>query len=261
MTAYPVDSNLGHWWLTTAASWNRLHAIPRGAVDPDDEDAVEGLRGGPWPVLEAACGRWAEWTMPGVLSRLSQPRCILCCRRLGILPGNGTPGNEADRRERASSVPARALTIRQPWAFAVVHGGKLTENRSRPIRYRGPLFIHAGSRGRWDPAGERSPLVQAAWRRWTATLDDPAARAEPLTRRTTLIPFGAVTAVAQLAGCHETDSTALFCSCSPWAAAGSHHWELADVRPLAEPIPQRGFLGLWRVPDQVQQAISGQLAT
>lgn len=38
----------------------------------------------------------------------------------------------------------KALTIRQPWAWAIVHGPKRLENRDWPgCSYRGPILIHA----------------------------------------------------------------------------------------------------------------------
>ena len=39
----------------------------------------------------------------------------------------------------------RILTVRQPWAYAIVHLGKDVENRVRNIAgdYRGPVAIHA----------------------------------------------------------------------------------------------------------------------
>jgi ASCH domain len=40
---------------------------------------------------------------------------------------------------------APVLTVRQPWAWAIIHGGKDVENRSWRTKYRGPLLIHAGS--------------------------------------------------------------------------------------------------------------------
>lgn len=42
------------------------------------------------------------------------------------------------------TVTLRALTIRQPWAWAIIHGGKDIENRSWNTKHRGPLVIHAG---------------------------------------------------------------------------------------------------------------------
>jgi hypothetical protein len=38
----------------------------------------------------------------------------------------------------------RALSIRQPWAWAIIAGHKDIENRSWQTSYRGPLLIHAG---------------------------------------------------------------------------------------------------------------------
>ena len=41
--------------------------------------------------------------------------------------------------------PQRSLSIRQPWAWLIVHGWKPVENRERRSHYRGPLFIHASA--------------------------------------------------------------------------------------------------------------------
>lgn len=37
----------------------------------------------------------------------------------------------------------KALSIRQPWATAIVSGIKPVENRTWSTRYRGPFYIHA----------------------------------------------------------------------------------------------------------------------
>lgn len=37
----------------------------------------------------------------------------------------------------------KALSIRQPWAYAILHLGKDIENRSRGTSYRGRFLIHA----------------------------------------------------------------------------------------------------------------------
>lgn len=36
------------------------------------------------------------------------------------------------------------LTLRQPWAWMVIHGGKGIENRTWPANFRGRFLIHAG---------------------------------------------------------------------------------------------------------------------
>jgi len=37
-----------------------------------------------------------------------------------------------------------ALSIRQPWAYLIIHAGKDVENREWPTRVRGNILIHAG---------------------------------------------------------------------------------------------------------------------
>lgn len=38
----------------------------------------------------------------------------------------------------------RALSIRQPWAWLVLHAGKDVENRTCSTCYRGRILVHAG---------------------------------------------------------------------------------------------------------------------
>lgn len=51
-----------------------------------------------------------------------------------------------------------ALSIRQPWAWAILAGWKDVENRSRPFQYHGPLFIHASTKH--DPTADTFLLDQ-----------------------------------------------------------------------------------------------------
>ena len=37
----------------------------------------------------------------------------------------------------------KCLSVRQPWAWLIIHGGKDVENRTWSTDYRGPLLIHA----------------------------------------------------------------------------------------------------------------------
>ena len=53
----------------------------------------------------------------------------------------------------------KALSIRQPWAWLVVHGYKDVENRSWSTGFRGRVLIHAG--GILDP--EFDEIQQAVW--------------------------------------------------------------------------------------------------
>lgn len=40
----------------------------------------------------------------------------------------------------------KALSIRQPWAWLIVHGDKDIENRTWRTKFRGPVLIHAGKK-------------------------------------------------------------------------------------------------------------------
>jgi hypothetical protein len=43
----------------------------------------------------------------------------------------------------------KALSVCQPWAWAIIHGPKRIENRTRYTRHRGPLLIHASKSHRY----------------------------------------------------------------------------------------------------------------
>jgi hypothetical protein len=153
--------------------------------------------------------------------------------------------------------------VRQPWAFAWLHG-KPVENRTRYMAHRGPLWLHAGARSRWDPYGAASPLVQRAW--FDYLRSDPQLQGTPLTsaaialtQDNALMPFGAVTALAEVTGCHPSYHCQERGGCSPWAVAGQFHIEFTVSHVLAEPVECRGALGLWRLPDDVDGAARRQL--
>lgn len=44
---------------------------------------------------------------------------------------------------RTQHLPVKALSIRQPWVWAILNAGKHIENRPRRFHYRGPICLHA----------------------------------------------------------------------------------------------------------------------
>lgn len=130
-----------------------------------------------------------------------------------------------------------ALTIQQPWAWAITHGTKRIENRTWTTQHRGRLAIRTGQRIDRD------------------ALDDMRIRAAIRDRgQQPDYVLGAVIAVAQLVAIHSCTGR-----CSVWSAHGQHHWQLTDVRPLAEPVPCKGRLGLWPLSAEVDAAVRTQL--
>lgn len=150
----------------------------------------------------------------------------------------------------------KALTVQQPWAWAIIHAGKTVENRTqRWWSYRGPLAIHAGLRANqracFDPRIIHASR-QAGNGDWASFDDHGTLRpSAPMS-----LPRGAIIGVVDLVDCHTAEPG---CCDSPWADHlppdpwfGRHvtHLILADPRPI-EPIICRGALGLWTVPDHL----------
>lgn len=138
----------------------------------------------------------------------------------------------------------KALSLIQPWANLIALGEKRIETRSWSTPYRGPLAIHASKsipREVREMASEE-PQFLDAFERHNVTLGD--------------LPCGVVVATAVLTHCVHVDrdtrnrigqsgkypeDEVLFGDYTP----GRFAWVLSDIRPLAEPVPARGSLGLW----------------
>lgn len=152
------------------------------------------------------------------------------------------------------TVELRILTVRQPWAWAIIHGGKDVENRVRNIAgdYRGPVAIHAGLA--YD---DEAPL-------WMLGSVCPP-------KESVSLVFGAIVGVVDLVDVHPArpaasgrmvdwdDHTPPGKLCSTWAAPNAYHLVLANPRPLPKPIPYRGALGLRRLDPETTAAVWAQI--
>lgn len=127
----------------------------------------------------------------------------------------------------------RILTVRQPWAWAIIHGGKNVENRVRNIAgdYRGPVLIHAAKAFDLFAYDENENYFDEQDERYAIR--------------------GAIIGVVDLAGIHRADDCVESGElCSPWAQADSLdtvHMVLANPRVIDEPIPYKGALGLRKI--------------
>lgn len=176
----------------------------------------------------------------------------------------------------------KALSIRQPWAWAILNAGKRVENRewdphggnvgqARNL-IEATVLIHAGKGctvDEYEGAVDFLRDVYAA-QPWEGSTVVPRLKNPALTR-------GALVARARLADLITTDefghrwpslagSEAAFCQlcrryqaaadfrcpkADPWAIPGCVGLVLADVEPLGEPIPFKGALGFFNVPDEL----------
>lgn len=125
-----------------------------------------------------------------------------------------------------------ALSIRQPWAWLILHAGKTVENRSWPTKYRGPVLIHAGkgmTRAEYEDAADFAHFCCGV---------NEMELFENLQR-------GGIVGRARIVDC-------VTASDSPWFV-GPFGFVLADVQPL--PFrPFRGALGFFDVPAEQERA-------
>lgn len=130
----------------------------------------------------------------------------------------------------------RCLTVREPWASAVVDGHKPVENRSQgfPKGYRGQLWIHSAQQV--NARGVTDPRITAVYG---------------------IAPtcwLGHVIGAVDVVDIHPASGC-----CEPWgeqtyppANAEQRppgvvtHIVMENPRRLRHPIPARGALGLWR---------------
>lgn len=169
----------------------------------------------------------------------------------------------------------RILTVRQPWAWAIIHGGKNVENRSRNVAgsYRGPVAIHVA--GKYATEGLNLAALDDACNAWCAA--HGCGRQHPWQ-----VNVGQIIGVVELVDAHKCAGTptnrprcyeakangfseAVVAGtglCSPWADQHSeNHLVLANSRPLSEPIPFRGGLGLRRLDDETRRQVESRVAS
>lgn len=140
----------------------------------------------------------------------------------------------------------RALSITRPWSTLILHHGKDIENRSWSTHYRGPLLVAGALSWQGSAVGyaEELGIVGVPWERGAH-------------------PTGIVGVVDLVSVCTAVTREIRFpetsgCDCGRWAAAGQYHWHLANPRPLAEPVPHPGRLGLWEPSLEALAAVAAQ---
>jgi ASCH domain-containing protein len=123
----------------------------------------------------------------------------------------------------------RAISIRQPWAWLILHAGKDIENRCWPTRVRGRILVHAAKGMTLDEWGD-------AWEFARGSGASEKALAAGVTFRT--IERGGIVGSVEIVDCvTESDS--------PWFV-GKHGFVLRDPKPLTF-MPVRGQLGFFEV--------------
>lgn len=131
-----------------------------------------------------------------------------------------------------TNLPRFALSIRQPWAWAIINAGKDVENRDWPTRFRGPVCIHAA---KGMTKAEFDGFIRTIHH---VSLTHPFSTGASVPHSASL-PRGGIVGVAVIADCVETSE-------SPWFF-GRYGFVLRNASPV-EFIPVKGALGFfdWR---------------
>lgn len=138
-----------------------------------------------------------------------------------------------------------ALTVRQPWAWALFNG-KDVENRGAAFQNRtGPILVHAGlqlDRVGLERAGDRLPGHIGT--------EDPATLAQ-----------GALIGLIEIpetphwwADCRNDGDL-----CSPWAERDQWHLPVANPVAFSRPIYVPGKLGVWVPRPEAQRKVHDAL--
>lgn len=132
----------------------------------------------------------------------------------------------------------RALTLKQPWASAIVRLGKDVENR------------------RWAPAGRHLGTRIAVHA--GSSMD----RASALPRDG--LPSGAIVGSVELVGYVDSRTRASVnltpedvdvVLSSAWAEDSPFWWYVRAPLELIEPVPIKGSLGLWTIPQSIENSL------
>jgi hypothetical protein len=129
----------------------------------------------------------------------------------------------------------KALTIKQPWIYAILRDGKDIENRSWQRTFRGWVALHASARPECHatfPMPHRIPDL--------GTLD-----------------YSAICGLARVTDIVTKSRSKWFWR--PNDGSVNYGWVLKDVTALKKPIPCKGALGLWKLPPPIFRELQRQL--
>ena len=137
----------------------------------------------------------------------------------------------------------RALTLKQPWLYAIEHLGKRVENRS--------WVIPKKLRGQWIALHAGKSRDMEEWHQVELISGQPISM-DPI--------YGAITSIAKFGDFFVTKEYpySLHVAQQKWFS-GPYGWVIFDIVFLDKPLYCRGMLGLWPVPGEIEEKIREQL--
>ncbi len=144
----------------------------------------------------------------------------------------------------------KALSVMEPWVYAIFQLGKDVENRVWPTEHSGPLVICSSAK--IEPGWNEGTYLD-----WRAAMPWEIVRLLPnrWDHFKTVLRPGMALGVVDLVHCQPGGSN------SPWAQPGQWHWLLENPRSFDRPFPVKGSLGLWDINDALVAAALGAPAS
>ena len=136
-------------------------------------------------------------------------------------------------------LPERAISIRAPWWWFILHSGKRVENRdwSYLPDYRGPVLIHASKWFAGPAILDTFEEMEGARREWLE-----AGHSEQFVSLASLrAQSGGIVGVADIVDARWNGPE----PADPWAVPGAVGLILGNVRPLPF-VPCKGALGFFK---------------
>ena len=137
-----------------------------------------------------------------------------------------------------------AITVYQPWGWAIFNAGKDIENRPYATLVRGRVAIHTAQRGTQVRYVQAKDYIKAAY-----SISHSESLHVP--ERDSVIK-GAIIGLVDIVDCVNYHS-------SPWFMGG-YGYLLANPLALPEPIYCMGAEGFWPVSEVDQEKIANQLS-
>lgn len=143
----------------------------------------------------------------------------------------------------------KALSIRQPWIWAILAGGMDVINRPRNVvgAHRGPLLLHVG----------KQLADQDAFARVSELSDDRMPTLGAPGGRPELHSESAIVGIINVAGVHQ--ATSCRGRCSPWSDPTGWHIRLHDPRILRRAVQCFGKPDLFTPPADVLAEVRGAI--
>jgi hypothetical protein len=134
-----------------------------------------------------------------------------------------------------------AISLLQPWAWAILWAGKDIENRTwdLPAQFVGRrVMLRASKRVSRDEFDGAADMIEGVSGVRVSSYE--------------LVPMGALVGAVTFTGSIHPGNDGV-----RWHFPDQFCWIVHDAKPLPEPIPCKGMLGFWRIPDDVAARVRG----